>query len=288
MSPAAGLTRREALRLGTAVAAATTLVALPASALQRRAWTAPRLVLLGSGSGVSALATAGEARLLIATGDDPIAFGNALARIQPWSARRIDLLLAAGAGADLLVPAAVAAASHARWVGLIGGPAGRPPDPLAGAHPVVDDRVIRLPMGIEASLAQAPRKSGPPAWRVSIVRGATRIDVVADGAAASELADNQPPAALVVAGGDPLLALEATPATALFAAAETVDGGELREAARAAPAPFWARRVFPGEAVSLAFDDRGLVLPASEMTRVAPATPAADSSPAADDLERGL
>jgi hypothetical protein len=270
---AAGLSRRDALRLGTAVAAATVLVALPASALQRRAWAAPRLILLGSGACLSALATAGEARVLIATGDDPVAFGNALARIQPWSARRIDLLFAAGAGQNLLVPAALAAGPHVRWVGAIGVGAGALPDPLVAAHRLDEARLIRLPLGLDLLLEQAPAKSEPPSWRVTISRGPSRIALVADGAAASEIGEDRAPDALVVAGADPLLALEAAPAAALFAAADAVSGAELRAGVRSAPAPLWARRVFPGEAVSLAFGDHGLELPASGMMRLTPATP---------------
>ncbi|HEU0114279.1 MAG TPA: hypothetical protein VFQ80_06375 [Thermomicrobiales bacterium] len=274
MKPAAGLSRRDALRLGPAIAAATVLVALPASALQRRAWAAPRLVLLGSGSSLSALATAGEARILVATGDDPVAFGNALARIEPWSARRIDLLFAAGAGKDLLVPAALAADPHVRWTGVVGAGDATLPDPLAGAHRIDGNQLIRLPLGLDLSLEQAPAPSGPPSWRVTIAHGRSRVAIVSDGAAPGELASDDAPDALVVAGADPLLALEAAPAAALFAAAAAVDGADLRASVSSHAQPTWARRVFPGEAGSLAFGDQGLVLPASGMMRLATPTPA--------------
>ncbi|HET7094963.1 MAG TPA: hypothetical protein VFI22_15835 [Thermomicrobiales bacterium] len=281
MKPAAGLSRRDAARLGAAVAAAAILIALPASALQRRTWAAPRLILLGSGGSLSALATAGEARAIVAAGDDPVAFGNALARIQPWSARRIDLLLAAGAGQDLLVPAALAADSHARWVGVIGDPPRGLPDPLAGAHRFDDPRVIHLPLGLDLLVEQAPAKSGPPPWRVTVTRGRSRIAIVSDGSAPGELPAAAAPDALVVAGADPLLALEAAPAAALFAAADAVSGADLRVAAASMSGPLWTRRVFPGEAVGLAFSDRGLDLPATGMLRLTPATPAPDRD---DDL----
>lgn len=53
----------------------------------------PSLYLLGSGNGLSALITVGGTRVLIAGGNDPIAFGNALADARPLTAPRIDLLI---------------------------------------------------------------------------------------------------------------------------------------------------------------------------------------------------
>lgn len=273
----AALSRRDALRLGASVAAATVLIALPASALQRHAWAAPTVTLLGSGTSLSALVTAAEARVLVATGDDPVEFGNALARIQPWSARRIDLLLAGGAGRDLLVPTALAADPHVRWLGIIGeGHAAD--DPLARAQPIASPRLIRLPLGVQLTVEHTRVKSGPPLWRVTAARGRTRIDIVSSGAAASELGGDTPPNALVVAGADPLLAFEAAPAAALFMAADAATGPQLRAGA-AESDPVWARRIFPGEAVRLELREDELVLPPAGMVRLEPATPEPSEEP---------
>src|SRR3712207_3983980 len=65
----------------------------------------PRIVLLGSGHQLSALVTGGRARLPLATGDDPVAFSNALERPRHPTTRRLDVLLVAGAGNALLAPA---------------------------------------------------------------------------------------------------------------------------------------------------------------------------------------
>jgi hypothetical protein len=64
------------------------------------AWNRPydhedALYLLGSGKGLSALVTVGGTRVLIASGNDPIAFANALAGARPLTAPRIDLLIVA-------------------------------------------------------------------------------------------------------------------------------------------------------------------------------------------------
>ena len=62
------------------------------------AWNRPynqedALYLLGSGKGLSALVTSGGTRVLIAAGNDPIAFANALASVRPLTAPRVDLLI---------------------------------------------------------------------------------------------------------------------------------------------------------------------------------------------------
>ena len=63
-------------------------------------------MLLGSGNRLSLLVTDGPARLLLATGDSPIDYENALTDVRPIFARRVDVLLVAGSGNTLLVPLA--------------------------------------------------------------------------------------------------------------------------------------------------------------------------------------
>jgi hypothetical protein len=53
--------------------------------------TAPQVALLGSGNRLSLLVTDGPARLLLATGDNPIEYENALTHVRPIFARRIDV-----------------------------------------------------------------------------------------------------------------------------------------------------------------------------------------------------
>ena len=76
--------------------------------------TAPQVVLLGSGNRLSLLVTDGPARLLLATGDSPIDYENALTHVRPIFARRVDVLLVAGSGDTLLVPLAAHGDSHVR------------------------------------------------------------------------------------------------------------------------------------------------------------------------------
>ena len=64
--------------------------------------TAPQVAILGSGNRLSLLVTDGPARLLLATGDNPIDYENALTHVRPIFARRVDVLLVAGSGSTLL------------------------------------------------------------------------------------------------------------------------------------------------------------------------------------------
>src|SRR5262245_7782713 len=65
-------------------------------AAQTRGYSRPSVIVLGTGAQLSVLVTDGPARLLLASGDDPAALGNALARIRPIGRNRIDVLLLAG------------------------------------------------------------------------------------------------------------------------------------------------------------------------------------------------
>ena len=78
------------------------LIAFAGSAAVFTFWlqdlSVPQVAFLGSGNRLSLLVTDGPARLLLATGDSPIAFENAITRVRPLFARRIDVLLVAGSG----------------------------------------------------------------------------------------------------------------------------------------------------------------------------------------------
>ena len=86
--------------------AGTTLIVCPS--------TAPQVALLGSGNRLSLLVTDGPARLLLATGDNPIEYENALTHVRPIFARRVDVLLVAGSGSELRVPLAAYGDAHVR------------------------------------------------------------------------------------------------------------------------------------------------------------------------------
>lgn len=243
---------------------------------------APRVILLGSGQRVSVLVTAGDARLLIATGDDVSEFRNALDAARHPTTRRIDVLLVAGRGTDLVVPAAIRHDRRIRFAASLG-PLPTTDEAVVAAGdglPVLPTpREIRLGDGVTVTLETAAVEDDGEAatvWRAIVRRGATAVAIVSDGDAADRLPTVGPLAALVVAGTDPLVAWSAMPAPVLAVAGDdrVISGKELRQVgADQVDQSGWAVRVHPGEAVPLRFASGGLEIP-RDVAQPIPATPA--------------
>ena len=249
---------------------------------------APQVAFLGSGNRLSLLVMEGPARLLLATGDDPIAYENALASVQPLFARRVDLLLIAGDGQTLLAPMVANRDPHLRIAAAI---APLPPSPEAHAlgsiTPLRTPTRIRLGPTVSVVVETAlPFGADPastfPAWRATIERGETRIVVLSDGEAAALFPPAPPASVLAVSGDDPIAAWEATPAVAMVMHADAMSGPEMRESlSAAARPPQWAFRVAPSEALRLHFVTGGVALPSAsaQAHRLGAATPAAALRP---------
>jgi hypothetical protein len=240
--------------------------------------TAPQVVLLGSGNQLSLLVTDGPARLLLATGDSPIDYENALSEIRPIFARRVDVLLVAGSGSTLRVPLAANGDSHVRSASAL---APLPPSPEADAIGAIasfsspqrvrlgpSTRVTvetALPFGADAEF---------PAWRATVEHGETRVVVLSDGPAAALFPPPNEPSVLAVSGADPAAAWDLSPAVAFVANAEMIDGPDMRAAfSGSRRPPQWGFRVSPGEALRLKFVAGGIELP-SEPAYDLSATPA--------------
>ena len=271
------------LKVALAAFAVTVLVFGPAAALQRRDWTKPAVVVLGSGSALSVLVLAGEARILLADGDDPDAFGNALSSVQPWSARRIDAVVNVGTDANRRVAQALVGNPHVRtvWSLVSPGPTSTG-DPLADVPAMARTQQMQLPNGVGVTLepwSSAPDPKRTDIWRVTVTHDGDRVVVLSDGAAATAF-PAQRADALVVAGAAPLAAVAVLAPAGLVAASGAVDGDEVR--AEPDPPLAWARRVFPGEAATIALGDHGIV-PPREGLLVPEGTPAA-TPPAATPL----
>jgi hypothetical protein len=273
--------RRTLLLAGLVFAVVTILTSVVAIAWSRD-MRAPRVVLLGSGRRVSALVTAGDARLLIATGNDRTAFHNALELARHPTTRRIDVLLVAGQGDDLVAPAGIRHDRRIRYAASLG-----PLPDAAAANAVAGDglpvlpspREIRLDDDVRVTLetvAPAPDEAGGGlAWRAVIRRNASVVVIVSDGAAATRFPAVGPVAALVVAGQDPLTGWEAIPAPVLAVSGEGgVTGKTLRQGAdRLFDDQRWVIQVHPGEAIGLDFVEGGVRIAGGAAQAVA-ATPA--------------
>ena len=277
---------RQRLLLAAAVFLATTLVTAGFGIAWARDIRRPQVVLLGAGDRLSVLVTGGDARLLIATGDDPVAFANALERARHPTTRRLDVLLVTGAGRDLLAPAVIRADRHVRYAASLG-PLPESPEAeavtVAGLTELPPPRRIRLGDNVVVTVETVVPTEGSGAtvsegsWRAIVRRGVTTVVAVSDGDAASVFPPVAPVSALVVADDDEeasvaAAAAVAAPVLALPPGGPT-SGKELRQAAaRTFPGERWAMRVHPGEAVALRFVDGGLEVPQDPTQPVGPAT----------------
>jgi hypothetical protein len=281
---------REALSAALIVFVIALVGGMAAFALWLRDLDAPSVTFLGSGDQLSVLVTDGPARLILATGDDPINYENALARVRPIFARRVDVLLLAGDDRSLLVPVAARAAGDVRHTNAL---APLPPSPETDALGPVEAFAAskRIQLGptigvtVETMLpVGADPKEEFPVWRATIERGETRVVILSDGDAAALFPPGPPAAVLAVSGADPVAGWDEAPAVALVANADEVSGPDLRAAlAGSRRPPEWYGRVHAGEALRLRFVRDGIVLPADAVLPLA----AGQGSPPASPGEHG-
>lgn len=228
----------------------------------------PSVTFLGSGSDLSVLVTDGPARLLLASGDDPIAFENAFVAAQPLFARRVDLLVLSGDAASLRVPEAAGRTARPRQTATLGT---LPPSPERSAIPanmiIAGHQRIELGMGLSVWIeSKLPVGADPletaESWRLTVTHGNTNIVIYSDGDAVP-LFPPAGPAAIVAVGGSHPLAFMPDGEGAVFIANATQIGGPALRAALSGPEadPSWTVRVHPGDAVRMAFTADGVDLP---------------------------
>ena len=246
-------------------------VSATATAALTAAWAttpdAPTVTILGAGNRLSVLVTAGNARLLIATGNDATAFGNALARAQHPTSKRVDILLVAGQGNDLIAPASIRDSERNRFAAAISPLSGAPAAFATageGLPPLETPRRFLLNDEVSVVVERSQSEVAPdPAWRVLVQRGLTTVVILSDGTAASQFPTAGAVAALVVAGKQPLAAWSAVPSPVLILGwPDIIEGRDLRaNANHLQPDERWAVRVHPGEALPLRFVEAGLAVP---------------------------
>jgi hypothetical protein len=255
--------------------------------------SAPQVAFLGSGNQLSLLVTDGPARLLLATGDSPIDYENALTRVRPIFARRVDVVLVAGSGSTLLVPLAAHGDAHIRGTTALA-PLSESPeaDALGPMTAFSSPQQIRLGPSVQVTVETALPFGADeavdfPAWRATIERGDTRIVALSDGAAAALFPPVSGASVLAGSGDDPAAAWDVSPAVAFVANAETIGGPEMRSAfAESRRTPEWGFRVFPGEALRLRFVAGGVELPSEPAQDLADLTPITGITPSLPAIER--
>ncbi len=265
-----------------AVVMAVTTFVVPAWSAAR---STPRVVLLGCGSSLSVLIQAGDARVVIAAGDDPAAYGTAIGRALAFSPGRIDLLIVAATGRDLGVPADLAGDDRVRDVVRLGAPhPGRETGDLPpGLAQVPPHARIEIAPGVVALIetVDVPDPDGGAtfelAWRAEIRHGAATVTVLSDAEQAGEFAPLISQGVLVVArdpGPNDLGTLLPSPAGALVVNADDVDGSEIRaDLPPLITTELPTIRVHSGSAVTLLLNESGVALPTDDVVIVQPASP---------------
>lgn len=180
--------------------------------------TRTEIIVFGSGDSLSVLVRAGASRFLIASGDNIDDFDRAYGGILRPTISRLDILIVAGAGPQLVVPERLAHRGIARTVlalrpiGL-----GQSNGTLARAAPRViqNPTAITLNDGVTVSLDPYPIAALPDAWTVSIVHGTSHV-VIAPALEAIPVGI-PPPSTVIVTGGLDGDSLQASQASAVIA-----------------------------------------------------------------------
>lgn len=276
MRQAGATTWRQVLTTAAVLFLIASLGSAAACALWLRDLYEPQIAILGSGNRLSLFVAEGPARLVIASGDDTVAFENAFAEVRPLFARRIDLLLISGDGTTLLVPLAASQDAHVRSTFALGTLPDSPEATALGAINLFGSpRRIQLGPTMSVLLETAQTgDEGLAAWRATIERGSTRV-VVLSSAESAALFPPVPDAALLATDGQDLAgAWDLSPALAIVANADSVSGPDLRGAfAATGQGPQWGYRVGPGDALRLRFVADALQLPADGAQITLLATP---------------
>lgn len=226
-----------------------------------------RIVMLGAGTTLSVLVTSGSTRLLLATGSNRTDFANAFEAAMPFGVRRIDVVLIAGYGANLVVPSraldqldpAFAAAVHP----LAAGDAARhfPEGPPA---PLDNPTRIRLSDDVSLTLETTPSASSDTArlsWRVLIQRGRTTVAVLSSAEAYVDFTWSDTLSALIVVDG-PVASVDDFAAAAVAGPASGMDANRL-QAMNSHPSVRYAIEVRPASVSEMRFVEGGLRLPTS-------------------------
>lgn len=280
MQPAADATRYLGL---LAICLGTLSGALGVGNLLHERLEKTRVVVIGSGNAVSVLVTGGEARLLLAAGDDPTAFSNGWRRwTGPLPVSRVDVLLVARIGDDQAVALDALEELSPRWIAAVapldpGTSGGQTAPPLVG--PVRFRLGAHLTVTAEAATANAGgAEPTQRVWRLLIERNQTVVAVVPDGASAAHFAWDRTVSALIVLRSAVPEATAAIAPRALVVPA-AVRGGTLRtEVAPLLTQGIWTLRIAPGEIAALDFPAGGLKLPSdADRLEPLPATPLANS-----------
>ena len=236
----------------------------------------PLISVLGSGDGLSVLVRAGDARIVIASGTDAGAFGNALGRGSPWGPRRIDLLLLSPNPNSLPVTTTAIENLDPRQTSLLGPSWGASRPVLQGVPVLPSPSRITLPDDVVVQLEWAIDPTGEPEtmrWKLIVSHQSTRIAMIPDGSSASLLDEMEFAQGLIVLGSGVEHFLESASTPLVVTSASTISGKSLRSAADTSTGALWGARIFPGNSIDLTMTGNGLSVPRDQAQPLRSAEP---------------
>ena len=227
-----------------------------------RDFAAPRVTLLGADRGISALVTAGAARILILDGTNATELGNAIARARHPGLDRIDLVLVSGTEAAsgmaqrtirLLQPRMVLAIGNDEYLRDTGIDVGR----------VIDETTeIELSAGVLLTIEVWPSGEGEGddvIWSVMISRGGASVYWVSNREVLTQEGLPANANVTVIGRGKPAQDTPFPDTHVLVAAGESISGPELRAIALDAIGPeVETARIFAGETTRIDLDPSGI------------------------------
>jgi hypothetical protein len=222
------------------------------------------VTVIGSGRGLSAFVTSGNARLLIVSGTDSAAFGNALAHARHPGFNRIDILIGGDATATTLLTAHAIDRVNPGYVIVAGDATGLLESGLHIDEATSRPRRIELTDMLSATLdvVDRPSQSDPALWKVVIVHGKTKILYISHPDALIALPEPGPVAALIIGRGKATSTMDLAEVGLVIADGESTSGPELRSVVgEALGRDVFTLRVHAGETSRLGFVDNGLDVP---------------------------
>lgn len=243
-----------------------TLVFLGGATIVSASWandySTPRVTLLGADRGISALVTAGSARVLILNGTDFAELGNAVAQARHPGLERIDIAIVSGnAAASGLVPRVIEL-MQPRMVIAVGGTASLDISGIVPGKVIDHTTELELPDGVSITIELWPSADGENddvTWAATIERGGASVYWVSDREA---LMQEEMPAetdVTVLGRGKPANDTPFPNTRVIAVAGESVFGPELRTLALDSIGPdAQTVLVFAGETTRIDLDPEGI------------------------------
>jgi hypothetical protein len=256
------------------------LIALGSTTIVTASWARdyaqPRVTLLGSERGISALVTAGAARVLIVNGTDPAALGNAMSKARHLGLERLDLLIVSGNSAAAgLAPRAIELLKP-RSVLAVGGTASLAGSPIVPQKVIDRSTEIELPEGVNIAIEVWPAADGENedvTWSARIERGGASLYWVSD--REDLMLDSLPEDVdvTVIGRGAPADNTPFPRTRTIVVAGESISGPDLRALALDSLGPdVETRRIYAGETVRIDLDAEGIRKVSGSVPAASPAS----------------